>query len=257
MIKQSKPKIIAHRGNCKGPKGLPENSEAAFTQACTCKTDGIETDVQLTKDDIPVLFHDRVSYKLTGNKKHIVSYTLNELMRFNYKKEKILTLEKAINLFCKKTKLYIEIKSRKIDRTNGRSRLLTSKVVDQVRNIAPEYRKNIYILSFDPDILKQVNTIADNINCILNLNGSDKWCIGADEILSKKFSWDHLTALCMPINGLTAKLVDFTHAHNMEMLTYSCNNEKQLNRILSLNVDGIMTDRAEWLVKRIKNEKKN
>jgi glycerophosphoryl diester phosphodiesterase len=257
MTKKNKPKIIAHRGNC---DGLPENSKTAFKRSIAYSVDGIETDVQLTKDNIPVIFHDRISLKLTGLKKWISSYTLEELLQFNIDNEKILTLDKTIKLFSKKTSLYIEIKSGKTERASGRSKFLTHKVVEQVLNIAPEYQKNISILSFDPDVLEQVFSLSNKIKCILNLNGynkCDKWCIRAEDILNKKFSCNHLAGLCINKKKIDSTLVNFAHANNMEMLTYSCNTEKQLKRLLTLNLDGIMTDRAEWLTKRTNHETGN
>jgi glycerophosphoryl diester phosphodiesterase len=251
-MEKSNPKIIAHRGNC---SGLTENSETAFKQSIIYKVDGIETDVQLTKDNIPVIFHDRISLKLTGNRKWISSYTLDELLQFDIKNEKILTLTKLLKLFSEKTALYIEIKSGTIERSSGRSILLTQKVVQQVLNIAPEYQKNIFILSFDPDVLEQVFNISEQMQCILNVNDyarKDKWSVQAEDILNKKFSCDHLAAICTNKNWLTSDLVSFAHEHNMKMLTYSCNSEKQLNRLLNFDLDGIMTDKAEWLTKRIR-----
>ena len=250
MTIQKKPKIIAHRGNC---KGLTENSETAFKQSIAYGVDGIETDVQLTKDNIPVIFHDRISLKLTGTRKWISSYTLDELFQFNIKNEKILTLAKLLKLFSKKTSLYIEIKSGKAERISGRSKLLTNKVVEQVLNIALEYQKNISILSFDPDILEQTFNISDKIKCVLNLNGDnkyDKWCISAEDILNKKFSCAHLAGLCINGKKINSILVNFAHEHNMEIFTYSCNTAKQLKRLLALELDGIMTDKSEWLTKR-------
>ncbi len=257
MTRKNKPKIIAHRGNC---EGLPENSAAAFNRSVGYKVDGIETDVQLTKDNIPVIFHDRISLKLTGTKKWISSYTLDELSQFNIQNERILTLDETIKFFSRKTSLYIEIKSGITERASGRSEFLTQKVVEQILNIAPEYRKNISVLSFDPDVLEQVLSISNKIKCVLNLNGYnkyDRWCIRPEDILNKRFSCSHLAGLCINEKKINSALVSFTHGYNMQMFTYSCNTEKQLQRLLTLNLDGIMTDKAEWLTKRIKNETGN
>ena len=257
MIKKNRPKIIAHRGNC---QGLPENSETAFKQSIAYGVDGIETDVQLTKDNIPVIFHDRISLKLTGTRKWISSYTLGELLQFDIKNEKILTLTEILKLFSKETSLYVEIKSGTIERASGRPRLLTQKVVEQVMNIPPEYQKNISFLSFDPDVLEQVFSISDKIKCVLNVNDyakKDKWSIQSKNILNKTFSCDHLAAICINKNKLTSNLVNFAHGHDLEIFTYSCNTETQLKRLLTFELDGIMTDKAEWLPKRINYETRN
>ena len=51
----SKTKIFAHRG---ASGYAPENTLEAFALAITQGADGIELDVQLTKDGIPVVIHD-------------------------------------------------------------------------------------------------------------------------------------------------------------------------------------------------------
>jgi glycerophosphoryl diester phosphodiesterase len=61
---------IAHRGlhdgrssgsSRAGPPACPENTLAAFTRAVAAGADGIETDVRLSRDGLPVLFHDRIA----------------------------------------------------------------------------------------------------------------------------------------------------------------------------------------------------
>lgn len=48
-------KVYAHRGN---KAEYPENSLQAFTSAIDLGVDGIEVDVQLTKDQHPMIIHD-------------------------------------------------------------------------------------------------------------------------------------------------------------------------------------------------------
>ena len=50
-----RPWNIAHRG---GAQSRPENTLAAFGYAATCGYDGVELDVQLTRDGEVVVFHD-------------------------------------------------------------------------------------------------------------------------------------------------------------------------------------------------------
>jgi glycerophosphoryl diester phosphodiesterase len=49
---------LAHRGR---HAGCPENTLAAFAEAVAHGADGIETDVRLSRDGRPVLFHDRLA----------------------------------------------------------------------------------------------------------------------------------------------------------------------------------------------------
>jgi len=252
LWKKNQPKIIAHRGNC---EGLPENSEAAFKQSVKYGIDGIETDVQLTKDNIPVIFHDRISFKLTKSRKWLSSYTLDELMEFNIRNEKILTLDKFLRSFSKETNLYIEIKSGRPEIVSGRSELLTRKVIKQVLTIDPKYQKNISILSFDPDVLKLAFSISNKFKYVLNLNDHNKkteWFINSNELLNRSYNHNHLTGISIKENKLTRELIEFAHANKKTIFTYSCNTEQQLKRLLPLGLNAIMTGRVEWLTKLLK-----
>ncbi len=48
--------IFAHRG---ANKEAAENTRSAFDKALEYSIDGIETDVQLSRDEVAVLWHDR------------------------------------------------------------------------------------------------------------------------------------------------------------------------------------------------------
>ena len=49
--------VLAHRGY---HAELPENTLAAFEAAVGLGADGVETDIQVTRDGVPILFHDRL-----------------------------------------------------------------------------------------------------------------------------------------------------------------------------------------------------
>ena len=64
--------IIAHRG---ASDRRPENTMSAFRQAVTDGADAIETDVQLSKDGVPVLIHDTLLKRTTGASGSCLLYT--------------------------------------------------------------------------------------------------------------------------------------------------------------------------------------
>jgi glycerophosphoryl diester phosphodiesterase len=70
--------IFAHRGSS---KDCPENTMAAFKKAYQDGADGIELDVQLSKDGIPVIIHDEKLDRTTNKKGNVFSYTYNELTK--------------------------------------------------------------------------------------------------------------------------------------------------------------------------------
>ena len=55
----------------------------AFKKAIECGVDGIELDVQLTKDREVVIIHDETIDRTTNGKGYVVDYTYEELEKFD------------------------------------------------------------------------------------------------------------------------------------------------------------------------------
>lgn len=70
--------VIAHRG---ASAEKPENSIAAFRRALALKVDGIELDVQVTADGVPVVFHDAHLRRLTGRPGRVTNHTWRNLKK--------------------------------------------------------------------------------------------------------------------------------------------------------------------------------
>ena len=68
----------AHRGLFDNGTQAPENSMEAFKRAAGAGY-GIEMDVQITKDGVPVVFHDFTLERMCGKKGKICDYTWQEL----------------------------------------------------------------------------------------------------------------------------------------------------------------------------------
>lgn len=115
-------KIWAHRG---ASGHAPENTMPAFELAEKMGADGIELDVQLTKDGVPVIIHDERIDRVCDGTGFVKDYTLEELKSFNagkaypaYGKVEIPTLEEfyawvaetdlTINLELKNSVIFYE-----------------------------------------------------------------------------------------------------------------------------------------------------
>lgn len=114
--------IIAHRGGGRNIDRLPasENSVELIEFSESLGANAIEIDVQLTKDKIPVLFHDEYLSKRLINQDFFIGkisdYSYNYLKNFVTLKnnERIPTLEEALSAALYKTKLkavWLDIKS--------------------------------------------------------------------------------------------------------------------------------------------------
>lgn len=78
-------KVYAHRGYS---GRYPENTMLAFKKAAELGVDGIELDVQLTKDGKVVVIHDERIDRTTDGTGYVRDYTWEELKKFNASKIK-------------------------------------------------------------------------------------------------------------------------------------------------------------------------
>lgn len=107
-----KSQVWAHRG---ASFYAPENTLEAFDIAVKQKSDGIELDVQLSKDGELVVIHDETIDRVSSGTGFVKDYTLNELKNFNVAKlfphygfSEIPTLEEVYRLL-KPTDLIINV----------------------------------------------------------------------------------------------------------------------------------------------------
>lgn len=103
--------LYAHRGLHDNASEAPENSMEAFEKAVEAGY-GIELDVQLTKDKIPVIFHDFTLQRVCGEQGKVADYTYEELQQFCLCKseQKIPKLADFLQLVDGRVPLIIEYK---------------------------------------------------------------------------------------------------------------------------------------------------
>lgn len=109
-------KIFAHRG---ASAYAPENTVEAFALAMEQGADGIELDVQMTKDDQVVVIHDETIDRVSDGTGAVRDYTLEELKKFhfsnhmeNYGNAVIPTLKEVLDLIKSSNMLLnIELKT--------------------------------------------------------------------------------------------------------------------------------------------------
>lgn len=144
--------IIAHRGNHNSK--IPENSLLAFKTSLK-ENRPIEMDVQLTKDNVLVVFHDYNLLRMTNKNLFLQDLTYSELKEISLlnTSEKIPTLKEVLNLIKGKVLLDIEIKNTK------RINATCKELLKELQN----YPKNYLVKSFNPLIVLWFKKNAPNI----------------------------------------------------------------------------------------------
>ena len=106
----------AHRGYHDGNVAVPENSLVSFVAAIEAGY-GIELDVQLSSDKVPMVFHDADLMRICGVGGKIWDYTCAELqqMKLFDTEETIPTLAEALALINGQVPILVEYKMDKVD----------------------------------------------------------------------------------------------------------------------------------------------
>lgn len=100
--------VVGHRG-CAGLE--PENTIRAFKRAVKLGCDAIEMDIHLTKDNVPIVIHDRSVDRTTNGKGLISNLTSSQIKRLKCAKgEGVPTLKDVIDAVGDKIFLVIELK---------------------------------------------------------------------------------------------------------------------------------------------------
>lgn len=141
----------AHRGL--HGSGIPENSVAAFEKAAQ-NGFGIELDVQLSKDNVVMVFHDYSLKRMTGvdkNLSELSSGQLGELFLANTN-QNIPTFSEVLALVDGKVPLLIELKGEN----------LNAGLCPKVAEILKDYKGPYCIESFNPLLIKAMRRYLPN-----------------------------------------------------------------------------------------------
>lgn len=163
----------AHRG---ASEYYPENTALSFRKGLEMGANGIETDVQKTKDGVVVLFHDDTLNRVTGQSGSIANYTYSELLEFDVVKgelkEKIISFEDFLKEFGKEDITFaIELKVTGVAKETAQliykygvqdKVIITSFKFDalmEMKECAPDLRRGYLIFQLDEKTKKEIETL--------------------------------------------------------------------------------------------------
>ncbi len=142
--------IIAHRG---GPKYAPENTLAAFRGAIERGVDGLEFDVQMSRDGALVVIHDETVGRTTNGTGAVRDLTLAELRSLDAGNgEEIPTFEEVLQL-AKAAGVMVLPEAKSAHLYPG----LESKMVEALR--AADYIDHAIVVDFEPDSLDRLHQL--------------------------------------------------------------------------------------------------
>lgn len=208
--------VIGHRG----ARGLaPENTLAGIRAALEHKVDGIEFDVRVTKDDVPVLVHDD---NILGTKiKQTDLKTLKQLQ------PDLATLDEAMRVIAKRSPVVIEVKP-DVDVA-----MVVEVMKDRVRN--GWQLSEIKLASFDQKVLQAAQQLLPELTLVVNQAWSGLLAIRRARKLGTPF-------ITMNQRWLRAGFIAAAAKQGYKLSAYTLDDPDKAKRWAELGLHAVITD---------------
>lgn len=238
ILEWPSPLIFAHRG---ASALAPENTMLAFELAVQQKADVIELDTKLSADGQVVIIHDQTVDRTTNASGPVGEFTLAELQKMEaglhfdpkFSGEKIPSLVEVLETYARRIMINIEL-------TNYASPF--DGLPDKVARVLQEFRYSdrILVSSFHPIPLRRFHKLLPNIPLGFI---AKRGMIGS-------FSRSWLGNAIVPYQAIhpeksdvSPELLSRAHQTGKRVHTYTVNSAEEMKMLISLGVDGVITDK--------------
>ena len=253
-----KPLIIAHRG---ASALAPENTLAAFQKAITDGAEGIEFDVQLARDGVPVVFHDFDIKRICGREAQVSDLTAAELQNLNagtwfnlrnpnkadkkFSAEIIPSLAQLLD-FLKGYKglLYVEMKC---------SGAEISALVEAVCGVIAEsnFLPQIKLCSFNLRAIARAKKILPKVKTAALFQPKIKTILRGKSRLLEKAETYFADELSLHYSLATQRMIKQAKEKGFPITIWTADRAAWVKRAIDLEIDAIITnDPARLLAKR-------
>ncbi len=227
----------AHRG---ASQYAPENTFISFYTGLFMGANGIETDVRMTRDGQPVLFHDDTVTRMTGASGEVSDYTLDELRLFTLENngltDKIVLFEDFLRQFSFRDITFaIEIKQAGIE----------SQVADLICKYGME--KKTVVTSFIFDSIRAVRAYAPQLHTGL-------LCRNADEDTTRTLLELGVEELCPSAEEISAEKVAKWHRMGFNVRAWGVKDETLMKKVYDAGADGMTVNFPDKLTEYIKEK---
>ena len=228
-------RIIAHRGL---RDKFPENTIEAISKALSLPLHGVEFDVELTADGVPVVLHQETLVPDSAftrlelatrdyvSRDWVIERSLEEIraldagswMGQRFKNLRIPSMEEVLELNWSSVAAYVELKDAtywRESRDINRPKLIVDAVLPSLRS----FKGTINVISFNPEILRLISELAPRVGKTLAL--WTEWQSRIPEAIAEAIRCE-ASAISLPDTVVLAKpdWVTAAHRSNIELHVY-------------------------------------
>lgn len=222
-------KIVAHRA---GPPPAPENTLQALDSTLQMEVDYAEIDVQLTRDSVIVVAHDRDLMRKAGKAVRIANTSYNQIQKIlraghaaNPEIPKTMhTLEEFLDAARGRIDLLIELKQT--------SQALTQQVITAIQE--KEMAKDVVLMSMNAQHIARVQEIAPEFT----VGYVSAYSLGSlSELPVELLALNH--------RAVTEQLLSAAKHQNMQVYAWTVNKTSLMAEMMEMGVNGIITDQPK------------
>lgn len=228
------PLVLSHRGNM---PGFVENTLGGFTAALAAGADVLESDVHVSRDGIPMLFHDETLLRLTGNPRRIRDVSSDELKALDLGRGEGVPALEDVLVALPTARFNLDMKSPDapsatasvLARQNAHDRVLLASFSERnrrkVRRLMPQVATSISAGQF----------VAIVLSTRLGLSGLVKRFIGRAQALQ-------IPTRALGTDTSTARFIALAHRCGVSVHYWVINDETEMRLLLDRGADGLVTD---------------
>ncbi len=233
---------IAHRG---ASVAAPPNTLAAFEKAAELGAHGVELDIHLSADSVPVVIHDFTVDATTDGTGRVAEMTLAQLKQLDagswfdpaFAGERIPTLEEVLEAVGSRLLLNIELKDFSL--CNKRlERVVIGLIEQHSSSCGQPLEDRVLLSSFNPFSLRRAKKIAPHIQAGL--------LYSPNLPLPLRRAW---LAFLFPHEArhpehtmVDADYMAWARRRGYRVNTWTVDDADEMRRLISLGVDGIITN---------------
>lgn len=226
--------VLAHRG---GADESFENTLESFDYSKNLGCKFIETDVQVSADGIPYIFHDDDLKRILNISSRFDSLSSQEIDKLKiFDQYRIPKLEEALNEFPD-ISFQIDFK--------------TDEVVAPALDVIKKTKsfERICVASFNSERLKRVRSTYPDLCISMGPNEVIKTLISSFGLYNDSIDGD---CLQIPIRYygvrvVTKRFVKYLKSKGLKIMVWTINDVKTFEYLIELKVDGIITDKPKLL----------
>lgn len=240
LYDKPRPLVFAHRG---AMAYAPMNTLAAFELAHEQGADGIELDVWLSQDDVPVVIHDFEVDNTTDGSGRVGSMTVAEIQALDagswyaneFAGQRIPTLAEVFDTIGSKLFINVELKS-----TDMRVENIVVQTIACIRQ--HEMSENVLVSSFNPLVVRRMRKYAPEIATgylqYEDIPRHIRWLR-----LGTPYATEHPHS-----TQITPEFIAQAKRKGRYVNAWTVNDPDEAVRLAQMGVDGIITDNPDTIL---------